>query len=363
MMFMYKGGSELDRFVAVIPAPNYFTRPLLMAAPTAQVKDSFPEILLANAGRIAQTGEIRFSPRDLVMAISWSPNGESFAVSSGEYIYWYDALAKREMNRFHLGALTHSITFSPDGRWFAAGSRDGYLRVWKAEITEEVGGFHPVLEIPAPKKGVTSVAFSPDSRVLASGGNDAVARLWDPATGKLSGLMIGGSFAVPAIAFTPDGLALAVVNGGVIRLRQVGSERIVGTIRSENPLFSLAISPDGRVLAAGDLENLVHLWDPTQAFHTGQEYYPESMKLMGHKGNNASYRAMIWKVVFSPNGQLLASAGGDGTIRLWDVINGDLVTTLEGHKAGVTGVAFQPDGRLLASCGLDSTVRFWGVVE
>ena len=323
--------------------------------------DSLPEISPATASRLVQIEEIRFGIRELVMAVAWSPDGNMLAVSAGNYVYWHDAKTLKELNRYHLGSLTHSIGFSPNNRWFAAGSRDGFVRVWDLGFNPIAGSAEPFLDISAHKKGVNSVAFSPDSSTLASGGNDAVARLWDAQTGELLGLTIGGSYTVPAITFTPDGLTLAVLNGKVIRMRQIGSERIVGTIQAENPLYSMAFSQDGKTLATGNLDNLVQLWDPEQVFRTGQEDYPESVLLEGHSGKGASYRSLIWKVVFSLDGSLLASTGGDAAIRLWDVVKREPVAILLGHVGGVTCVAFYSGARLLASGGLDGTIRIWGV--
>lgn len=68
-------------------------------------------------------------------------------------------------------------------------------------------------------------------------------------------------------------------------------------------------------------------------------------------------------VASSPDGQIIASASSDKTVRLWDVTTGKDMQKLEGHRAGVGGVAFSPNGQVIASASWDKTVRLWNVTR
>lgn len=107
-----------------------------------------------------------------------------------------------------------------------------------------------------------------------------------------------------------------------------------------NPVFSTAISPDGKILAIGS-DKQIQLWELTK----GQVL----KTLEGHNGN-------IWSLTFSPNGETLISCSGDSTIKLWNVRTGELQRTLS-HENWVNFVAISPDGETLVSAY--KTVRLW----
>jgi eukaryotic-like serine/threonine-protein kinase len=150
-----------------------------------------------------------------------------------------------------------------------------------------------------------------------------------------------------SVAFSPDGkcVAAALDQAGV-KLWDVTTGRIVRTCYSASGAWSVGFSPDGKHLASGHTTGTVSLWDPA----TGR-------LLRTLEGR---HRLGVQEVAFSPDGRLLASAGGEET-KLWDVSTGAEIRTFSGHADAVFGMAYSPDGKRLASASLDGTVRLWDV--
>jgi WD40 repeat protein len=245
------------------------------------------------------------------------------------------------------------VAFSPDGRELAAASDDGAVRVFDARTNRQLGA-----ALANSTSVFSSAAFSPDGRTIASAHDDGV-RLWDARTHKqLATIAPGGSRgSVTGVAFSPDGRTLAFSSSdGVIRLviarthrllrAQLRNDKRASSSKTATAGFSgLAFGPDETLASAGD-DGTVRLWDARTHQQRGAP--------LGHSRNP------ILGVAFSADGRMLASAGNDGTVRLWSPrTHKQLGSSLVGDRHVVNAVAFSPDGQTLASAGGGGAVWLW----
>ncbi|MEO0374475.1 MAG: NB-ARC domain-containing protein, partial [Cyanobacteria bacterium P01_A01_bin.17] len=146
---------------------------------------------------------------------------------------------------------------------------------------------------------------------------------------------------VHAVTFSPDGELLATGdNNGDIQIWDANNKQYVATFSAGiDSIWSAAFSPNGRFLASGSEDSNIRLWNlqKHQCHHT----------FLGHT-------ARVWSVAFSPDGRFLASGGEDSDIRLWDLQNYQCIHVFSGHTRGIRSVAFSPDGHFLASGSEDS---------
>ena len=111
-----------------------------------------------------------------------------------------------------------------------------------------------------------------------------------------------------------------------------------------NGVYSVAFSPDGKMLASGAGDKTVKLWDVSSG---------------GQIASLEDHTDWVYSVAFSTDGKLLASGSNDESVKLWDVTGGEPIATLEGHTEGVTSVAFSDYGTRLASGSWDGMILLW----
>lgn len=159
--------------------------------------------------------------------------------------------------------------------------------------------------------------------------------------------------AINSLAFRPDGGMLALGRYQIAELRNTNNNSVSSKLAGHsNEVRSLVFSPDGKLLAtAGGNPGQygeIKVWDTASG--------KELRVWRGHRDN-------IFAIAFSPDGKQLATCSYDKLIKLWDAATGNEVKTLKDHTDPVFALAFSPNGKLLASASADRTVKLWDVAS
>jgi WD40 repeat protein len=251
------------------------------------------------------------------------------------------------------------LSVSSDGRTFSCGDSGGLVWSWDMGTGKEISAFR------AHESTINAMARSPDGKKLATAGNgDLLIRIWEPIKGKqLVGIPVKAC--IDSLAFTPCARFLASAGrDGLIQLRDLESGKGIRNLQGHKyQVRSLAFSPNGQILiSAGTLDFTIRLWETA----TGKErlritaHAPkEQENVRLHRG--FQIKAGISCIAISPNGQLLASCGWDERVCLWEMATGKEILSVKDHSDSVSGVAFSPDGTKLASCGSDGLVLVWDI--
>jgi len=207
---------------------------------------------------------------------------------------------------------------------------------------------------PAAKDAITAAAFSRDGslesfakhgRIELHGTDGKNVRTLETPEGKIN-----------ALHFSADGTKLVAATGisglkgeAIVFDTQRGAViKTIGEGTHRDILFDAEFSPDGAILATAGYDRDIHLWD----FVSG--------KLLR---SMTSHNGAIYDLAFSPDGSVLASASGDGTCKIWQVATGERLDTLNQPEAEQYRVAFTPDGKHIVAGGADHRIRLWRFVS
>jgi WD40 repeat protein len=253
--------------------------------------------------------------------------------------------------------LIRAVAFSPDGKRLAVAGgpsgRYGEIKIW--DVTAAVP--RVVTTIQGHRDSILAIAFSPDGGTIASASYDKLIKLWNVADGKVIATLKEHSDAVYAVAFFPGGTQLLSAAGDrTVKVWNVSTAKRLFTVTdSLDAVYTAAVHPSGRSFAAAGADRMIRTWgwngDSSSA-----------------GGNSATLQAStfahgesVLRLAYSPDGAILASAGADRVIKLWDAATLKEKQAFEAQPDWVMGLALSADGKLLAAGRYDGTVGLYGL--
>lgn len=324
--------------------------------------------------------------------LAFSPNGETIVggFENGGVMVW-DVGSGELVSRLHNSVPSgETLAFSPDSRFLASPAYNDLI-VWdlaRGRVSHRLEGIPYSESITSTLNnegfleesilGVIDVEFSPDGNYISSLRDTGLLDVWDMPNGTLRKQLIASCC---NISFTADGFGLAYgISEWELRFVQLGLWEPYHDVHSPVIFYRHALSPDDEKVAVGaDKLNLLWVEDGFQIFElsdgavTSIAFSPDNQWLGAAIGD----RVQLWNIengesqtgfsthdnafVFSPGGQILATGGVGGLIRLWLLQDGSLLQELGSSGQQVSSLLFSPDGKLLVSAGEKGIVNLWGV--
>jgi WD40 repeat protein len=318
-----------------------------------------------------------------ISALQFAPDAESLTISSkvGAHVWRTTAGGDGAAVTRHKG-LVYAVAVSADGKLLASAGYDSKVHVTRADTRELA---YPPLKCAGPVYGVSfspdsrllataditgavtlwdaagsatgwivthdaaawDVDFSSDGRLIATCGEDNVAKIWDVDSGAELVAPLRHNSNVTGVAFSGDGSLLATAAGDGVSIWQTSTGARVGDRLPHSTAGpSVAFSPDGARLAIATYDGYIQFWDVSSHTQVGPQIR----------------HPWVWKVEYSADGHLLASASvSDAEAQLWDVETGLRYGAPMRHPRAAGGVALAHDGSWLATACDDGTARIWSI--
>jgi WD40 repeat protein/serine/threonine protein kinase len=279
--------------------------------------------------------KLLFEVRDPAVDVVLSRDGNVVAVNAAGAVSLWDTRTQAQLARFKT-AGTLAMTMSGDGSLIAMSTKDN-----KAEVYRVADGA-VVATLTGHTADITGITFSPDGKVLATGSMDRTVRLWDTAQWTTTQTFTSSEGGFSTVVFSPQGTSL--IAGGIgttlYAWDLASGDNLLRLATGSVTTFGLAISGDGHTFISASSEGVLTVWAYQRVILGARE-------------------ASVTGVAFQPNGKLLATITGKGTVSVWDSTNGDRVRQWQAHNGEGYDVTFSPDGKEIATVGADGALVIW----
>lgn len=326
----------------------------------------------------------------IMARVAFSPDGNRLAASTWEAVHiWYvdDGVLGATLEGY--GGV-NKVAFSPDGSLLASSAASGAIRLWDTSNGDLRLAAHDPSDLSYGLP-VYAVAFSPDGKLLASSAKEGGVLLRRVTDGQLIG-RYGADYLywVTSLSFSSDGQLMAAgAWQGAVWVSQV-TDAFVRVLREPEPgcenIIQVAFSPDDTMLAAATLQGSIYVWRTrdgvlVNVLHgadrgvVGLAFSPNGATLIygdrdgrvyfgntsGGQTNIISTHNSLTSLALSMDGALLATAGSNGVVQVWEITDQSLVPLKRMRAEGgdVNSVAFSPDGGQIAAGFEDGPIRIW----
>ncbi len=273
-----------------------------------------------NALAISDDGKSVFSAGDDYVVKTWDVEaGENLAKLKGNNDQVWDLIAQ--------------------GDYLVSAGREPEIFVWNS------WNFKLEKKLTEHDYHVEDLDFCTEKGLLASASRDNSVKVWDLIANSSVQTLKGHESDVKALSFSSDGKWIATFSGKkVLRIWDVQSQKIIKKLKGSESVGKLDFSPDGQFLLATVGKNII-VWETKN--------WSVKYRLRGHT-------AEIYDLKFIPDAQYFASCGADGKVIFWNVDSGKVVYSfVSNERSEVSALAFDKAGKILATAGLDKTIKIW----